>query len=255
MTEKDNSCVGSYSVSGYTRGDGISVSSYTRTCGAAHNSSINTTTSTSKHNLTDEKKMQRRADLLYPTMKNKEKNEFNNKPKNIKEYNKEYIDKLKEFSQVESDSNFLNSLDFLIDLEGGYNNIVGDVPTNLGVTQGIYDIYRKEQGLPIQDVKNIKIEEAVPIYYNYFWKPSGAEKLYQPLSFVYFDMYVNSSPKDTKAVLKRSNNDVYKFLENRKKFYYDIVKAKPQKKKFLNGWCNRLEKLKKYVDDYYETKK
>lgn len=56
MTKKDNGCVGSYTVSGYTRGDGISVSSYTRTCGATHNSNNNTTTSTLKQNLTDEEK-------------------------------------------------------------------------------------------------------------------------------------------------------------------------------------------------------
>ncbi len=68
MTEKGNGCVGSYTVSGYTRGDGISVSSYTRTCGAAHNSSNNPTTSIPKQDLTDEEKMQRRADILYPTM-------------------------------------------------------------------------------------------------------------------------------------------------------------------------------------------
>ena len=31
-------CVGSYTVSGYTRSDGKEVNSYTRTCGAKHNS-------------------------------------------------------------------------------------------------------------------------------------------------------------------------------------------------------------------------
>ena len=36
---KNDGCVGSYSVRGYTRGDGTQVSGYTRTCGAAHNSS------------------------------------------------------------------------------------------------------------------------------------------------------------------------------------------------------------------------
>ena len=33
----NNSCVGSYSVSGYTRGDGTKVGDYTRSCGAKHN--------------------------------------------------------------------------------------------------------------------------------------------------------------------------------------------------------------------------
>ena len=114
---KDNGCVGSYSVSGYTRGDGTQVSSYTRTCGAAHiSNSSNSGSPTSNSQLDDEEKMKQRAELLYPTMKDKKVS--NDKPKNIKEYNKEYINKLKDFAEIESDKNFLNSLDFLIDLEG-----------------------------------------------------------------------------------------------------------------------------------------
>ncbi len=172
---------------------------------------------------------------------------------NIANYNKQYIEKLQNMAQTDSDKNFLNSLNHILEAEGGYNNIVGDVPTNLGVTQGIYDIYRKEKGLSVQSVRNIKIEEAVPIYYQYFWKPSGADKLSHPLDLVYFDMYVNSSPRDAKRVLSRSDNDVYKFLENRRKFYDDVINAKPIKEKFRKGWYNRLDKLKKYVDDYYSN--
>ncbi|MCD7878521.1 MAG: hypothetical protein LUG16_01150, partial [Candidatus Gastranaerophilales bacterium] len=115
----------------------------------------------------------------------------------------------------------------------------------------IYNIYRKENGLPIKSVKNIKIEEAVQIYYKYFWKPSGAEKLEPPLDLAYFDMYINSKPSEVKAVLNRSDNDVYKFIENRRKFYDDVIKVKPNKERFRNGWNNRLDTLEKYVDDYY----
>ena len=68
---KDNGCVGSYPVSGYTRGNGVEVSSYTRTCGAAHNSS-SSSSSVSKPHIDDEEKTRKRAELLYPTMKEKE---------------------------------------------------------------------------------------------------------------------------------------------------------------------------------------
>ena len=34
--QSSNTCVGSYSVSGYTRSDGTKVGDYTRTCGAKH---------------------------------------------------------------------------------------------------------------------------------------------------------------------------------------------------------------------------
>ena len=75
---KDNGCAGSYSVSGYTRSDGTEVSEYTRTCGAAHNSSGSSGSSTSTPKLDDEEKIKQRADLLYSTMKDK-KQTGNNK--------------------------------------------------------------------------------------------------------------------------------------------------------------------------------
>ena len=69
---KDNGCVGSYSVSGYTRSDGTDVSGYTRTCGTAHSSSGSSST-TSSPKLDDEEKMKQRVELLYPTMKDEKK--------------------------------------------------------------------------------------------------------------------------------------------------------------------------------------
>ncbi len=57
--KNSNNCVGSYSVSGYTRADGTEVSGYTRTCGAAHSSQDDTA------------KLQNRANLLYNNMENK----------------------------------------------------------------------------------------------------------------------------------------------------------------------------------------
>ncbi len=57
--KNSNNCVGSYSVRGYTRSDGTSVSGYTRTCGAAHNSQ------------NEESLLQDRANLLYPNTQTK----------------------------------------------------------------------------------------------------------------------------------------------------------------------------------------
>ena len=53
--------------------NGVEVSSYTRTCGAAHNSS-SSSSSVSKPHIDDEEKMRKRAELLYPTMEEKEEN-------------------------------------------------------------------------------------------------------------------------------------------------------------------------------------
>ena len=51
---KENGCVGSYSVSGYTRGDGVQVSGYTRTCGAAHSSSSSSLSKSSLNSQLDD---------------------------------------------------------------------------------------------------------------------------------------------------------------------------------------------------------
>ena len=82
---KDNGCVGSYSVSGYTRGDGTDVSGYTRSCGAAHNSSNSSTSSKSSSNpqLDDEEKMKQRAELLYPQTENKQNKNVKHQIKNV----------------------------------------------------------------------------------------------------------------------------------------------------------------------------
>ena len=70
---KDNGCVGSYSVSGYTRSDGTEVSGYTRTCGAAHSLSSSFSSKTSTPKLDDEEKMKQRAEILYPNTKTNKK--------------------------------------------------------------------------------------------------------------------------------------------------------------------------------------
>ena len=80
---KDNGCIGSYSVSGYTRSDGTQVSSYTRTCGAAHNSNSSSSSSTSSPQLDDGEKMKQRAELLYPQTSNKQNKNVKHQIKNV----------------------------------------------------------------------------------------------------------------------------------------------------------------------------
>lgn len=97
MQDKNN-CVGSYSVSGYTRADGTEVSGHTRTCGAAHLSHEQ-----------EQAKLIRRANLLYPSMnnikdssaKNKEEYEIINNVKYPKNINSKEIEILKENAKKE----------------------------------------------------------------------------------------------------------------------------------------------------------
>ena len=168
--------------------------------------------------------------------------------------NNEYIKELQSYAQTTSDVKFLHNLKLILDFEKGFSDRKTDKRTNLGVIQDIYNIYRKDRGLPQTDVKNITIEEAVQIYYIYFWKKSGADKLEHPMDFVFFDMYINTNPLNAKRVLKNST-DVYDLIENRRKYYDNIIKINPQKEEYRKGWNNRLNKIKNYVDNYYQKEK
>lgn len=228
---KDNGCVGSYPVSGYTRGNGVEVSSYTRTCGAAHNSS-SSSSSVSKPYIDDEEKMQRRAELLYPTTEEKKQNDKKNSQKDLL---------------------FDEFLTYLYPIEGGYSNRKEDLggKTNLGVTQSTYDWYNKKNNLPIKDVKNITKKEATQIYYDYFWKESGASEINdKKVALMYFDSAINHGPAYAKKYYKESEGNFDKFMELRKKHYKRMAEKIPGQEKNYNGWINRLKHLEKFTEKY-----
>lgn len=64
--------------------------------------------------------------------------------------------------------------------EGGYSNVPQDTggATNMGITHATYDAYRRDQGLPRQDVRNITREEVRDIYKTRYWDRAGCEDLF-----------------------------------------------------------------------------
>ncbi len=63
------------------------------------------------------------------------------------------------------------SLDKLLVHEGGYVNHPSDPggPTNKGVTQRVYDSYRKGKGQRPRTVKSITMDEVYEIYDRQYW--------------------------------------------------------------------------------------
>ena len=165
---------------------------------------------------------------------------------------------------MNNDKNFNKILKILFGIEGGYNNDPDDRggETNLGVTQDTFNAWRKMNNLPLASVKNdITKDEAKKIYYNMFWKEVGADKYQDPRdAMILFDTAVNSGPYEAKRLFKKSNENFYQMLDNRKK-YYDSLSTQPQQGKFLEGWYNRLKTLENganqmikegfYVPSYY----
>lgn len=160
---KENECVGSYSVSGYTRADGTAVSGYVRTCGASHNSSSSSANSTKEKNLTDEEKMQRRADLLYPTMKDKSTKEIELIRSNNFYFSSEEIVKARNFIQGEeafSENAYKPTPNDVWTIGYGHTGNVDGKPIKEGMKitkEKAEELYRKDFETHIQPLKEISV--------------------------------------------------------------------------------------------------
>ncbi len=147
------------------------------------------------------------------------------------------------------DEVFEKTLQFVLQKEGGYVNDPHDLggETNKGITHQTYNSYRKSKNLPIQSVKYISDDEVKDIYYNNYYKASGADQISDPqLSAYTFDTAVNMGVSRAKTFLKNSNGNPEIFEKLRRDKYEEFVKAKPDQKKYLQGWNNRVNDLKEF---------
>jgi lysozyme family protein len=91
---------------------------------------------------------------------------------------------------------FQASLPFVLRWEGGFVDHPKDPGgrTNKGVTQRVYDDWRRRQGLPQRDVKAIEEAEVQQIYESGYWIPPRCDLLGRQLDLVQFDTAVNMGP-------------------------------------------------------------
>ena len=204
---------------------------------------------------------QLREDILYPTMKSKKEEgiftggaasskiseTINNNSNKHNILLKGYI------SYDKSDKNFNDSLVTIFGYEGGYTNDPDDLggPTNMGITQSTYNSYCKKHNIKTKDVKNLTRKEAIQVYYEDYWKSSGADKIEHPIeALIMFDTAVLHGVGRAKQFYKASNGDFNKFLELRQHHYEKRVKENPSQVKYLKGWNNRVKNLSKKLNDY-----
>lgn len=170
---------------------------------------------------------------------------------------------------------FRIALKFTLKWEGGLSDDPLDPGgrTNRGITQRVYDGYRNNKALPLRDVKNIDESELLEIYREKYWKPSKADTMIELLAIVQFDTAVNFGvsgavmflqealgftgrdvdgdygPK-TETALKSANNKetAFKIVEGRIAYRYKRVHEKPSQERFLQGWLNRDNDLKRFIE-------
>lgn len=91
-------------------------------------------------------------------------------------------------------NNFGKCLSLVLVHEGGYVNDPHDPggATNKGVTQAVYDGWRKSHGQAVQSVRHISVDEIAGIYRMLYWDRVRGDDLPSGLDYAVFDFAVNS---------------------------------------------------------------
>lgn len=144
---------------------------------------------------------------------------------------------------------FDKTFSFILAREGGYVNHPNDSAgaTNKGVTQAVYDQYRKSLNMPEQSVLHIEPSEVKNIFTDSYWKPMVNLGVSGAYLFCLTDLCYNSGVSRARNFHKIANGDVKKLIQLRREFYNKIVKNNPSQKVFLKGWMNRIDEVEKYV--------
>lgn len=170
-------------------------------------------------------------------------------------FSKEFIDRM------EGDEEFQKILnEYIIPNEGGYNNDPYDTggETNMGIAKTAHSD---------EDIKNMTRERANAIIYRDYYSWNGLNKLPYPIRGFVVDYGLPTRPQlavetvhkvldipppsniigpVTLQKFEHYNEDDYnRFLERyrneMKNHFNEVVKKRPEKHKFLQGWLNRAD--------------
>lgn len=101
---------------------------------------------------------------------------------------------------------FASSLRIILRAEGGYVNDPNDPggATNQGITQAVYDSWRRGRGLSTRPVRGIDPSEIRQIYLERYWTPARCDELSSPVALVHFDCAVNAGVEQAALTLQRA---------------------------------------------------
>jgi lysozyme family protein len=168
-------------------------------------------------------------------------------------------------------SDFQRALAFMLKAEAGYTNHPADRggPTNKGILQREYDQYRRAEGLPPADVRDILNAKMEDIYLHNYWLAGRYDRMPWSVSLAHFDACVNVGVAQAvkflqrtvgtrddgvvgpltlgalTAALKRESPRVLavRLARQRIPLYRELAKRDPQQRVFLSGWLNRVEAI------------
>jgi lysozyme family protein len=161
---------------------------------------------------------------------------------------------------------------FTLQMEGGFvdNPLDPGGATNRGVTQSVYNTWRKTQNLQPQSVALITDQEVYQLYYTNYWLAGKCDQIPGKIGIVHFDSSVNCGVFQATKFLQRAagvtadgiigpatlgtvnsaNPDTLAiaYIAQRKSFYDLLVQQDPSQQVFLTGWDSRLVSLQNLIN-------
>jgi hypothetical protein len=134
---------------------------------------------------------------------------------------------------------FIDFMPFILEWEGGYDNDPDDPG---GETK--YGIDKRSH--PRENIKALTRERATEIYWADYWLKNGVDDIPFPFGEVQFNCNVNCGPGRTTKILAAISPDTSeRFLDEQEAFYRRLVAARPRSRKYLKGWLNRTNALRR----------
>jgi len=155
--------------------------------------------------------------------------------------------------------------------EGGYVDHPNDPggKTNKGVTQVVYDAWRRDLGQSPRSVRDSEDREVHDSYQQNYWRSARCDSLEVPLDVAQFDTAVNRGvgrairflqaavgttvdgqfgPGTQRAVdTADANVAIVAYCNERERYYRRLVERNAKLEVFLKGWLNRLNALRARV--------
>lgn len=105
-----------------------------------------------------------------------------------------------------SDDRFAACMKIELQFEGGFVNDPADSggATNFGITQRVYDAYRRTLKSSTQSVRYIQAAEYMDIYHAQYWDAIRGDQLYAGLDLMMIDDAINSGPVKAIKDLQRA---------------------------------------------------
>jgi hypothetical protein len=100
---------------------------------------------------------------------------------------------------------------------------------------------------PGTNIRALTEKQALDIYRREYWDRNRIDSMPEPLGEVYFNACVNCGAGRAKKLLALSGTNASQFLSAQEGFYHRLAASNPKLKKFLKGWLNRTQDLRKFI--------